>query len=164
MRYGAVCWAMLLAAALTGCASAPRVAEGSREPDYSVRALCEAANYHEAMRRLPKAMVAWDEYTRRTGSTSEGAAGYLYSTTLFEIAARGDDAWGAILDDPDIPHDYKVEMIFEIAEARLGKGAAWSPYHTDVVILPRAYPAQSWSEVNVLLRRVLAEQGDDERK
>ncbi len=150
--------AMVLAA-MTGCTTTRSLSEAPKEPESPVRMLCEKGKYHEAMRELPKAMVAWGEYTETTGRTAEGAAGYLYATTVFAIANKGDADWGKILDDSDIPYNYKTEMICEIAEARLGKGASWSPYHTEVVIIPRSSPARSWKEVNSLLRKVLSEQG-----
>ena len=143
---------------LAGCAALPDTADATAEPDSSARALCDAGKYHESMRALPKEMAAWEEYTKATGNTREGAAGFLYSTTMFAIAIRGDADWGRILDDPDIPYDYKTEMISEIVEARLGKGASWSPYHTDVVIIPRSQSVDSWKEVNELLEHVLSEQ------
>ena len=95
------------------------------EPESTVRMLCEKDDYYAAMRELPKAMDEWAEYTKRTGRTAEGAAGYLYVTTMAGIANNGDAFWGRILDDPEIPYAYKTEMIFEILEARLGKGAAY---------------------------------------
>lgn len=150
---------LLVAAALTGCTTVTPVSDGPSEPESPVRALCDNGKYHEAMRELPKAMAVWGEYTKRTGRTAEGAAGYLYATTMFTIASKGDTDWGKILDDPDIPYNYKTKMIFEIAEARLGKGASWSPYHTEVVIIPRSKQASSWKELNALLRKVLSEQG-----
>ncbi len=150
--------AVFAAVLLGGCATAPPVADVPGQLKSSVRELCDGGMYHEAMRRLPGEMATWAEYTKRTGNTAEGAAGYLYSTTMFSIAEKGDDDWGKILDDPDIPYRYKTEMIFEILEARLGKGAAWSPWHTDVVIIPRADAVKSWNEVNELLKKVLSEQ------
>ena len=73
------------------------------------------------------------------------------------IAGRDDADWGKILDDAEIPYVYKAELIFEIAEARLGNGSAWSPWYTDVVIVPRSGPVGSWKEVNGLLRKALRE-------
>ena len=139
-----------------GCTERANLAVLPVEPDSEVRSLCESGRYHEAMRQLPEVMAQWEEYTRRTGQTAEGAAGYIYSTTMFDIAERGDADWGRILDDPNIPYEYKTTMIFEIAEMRLGKGSAWSPYHTDVVIIPRACPVDSWKDVNDLLRHALS--------
>ena len=144
---------------LAGCATLPDTVDATAEPDSSVSALCDSGKYHECMRVLPKEMAAWAEYTKATGSTSEGAAGFLYSTTMFAIACKGDADWGRILDDPDIPYNYKTEMIFEIVEARLGKGASWSPYHTPVVIIPRSQSVDSWKDVNELLEHVLSEEG-----
>ncbi len=103
-------------------------------------------------------MAEWAEYTRRTGSTSEGATGLLYSNTMGCIAGKGDADWGRILDDPDIPYRYKAELIFEICETRLGKGSAWSPWHTPVVIIPRNDNVDRWKDVNDLLKDVLRHQ------
>ena len=91
------------------------------------------------MRELPKTMAEWAEYTKRTGRTSEGAAGYLFVTTMFSIAEKGDAHWGKILDDPDIPYEYKTEMIFEILEARLGKGAVYVGNKRNLIV-PRSGP------------------------
>jgi hypothetical protein len=132
----------------------------AEEPETIVRVLCEKGEYHKAMQALPKAMEDWAKYTEKTGRTAEGAAGYEYTTTMMAIARKGDADWGKILDDPNIPYRYKAEMIFEIAEARLGKGASWSPYHTEVIIIPRSKPAKSWKEINNLLQNVLSEQTD----
>jgi|GEM_PF-3641177 len=144
---------------LAGCTATDRVPGASGEPESTVRFLCDSERYHEAMRELPAAMKAWDEYTAHTGRTAEGAPGYLYASTMSAIVRKGDRDWGAILDDPDIPYSYKTEMIFEIAEARLGKGASWSSSHTEVIVIPRSERAGSWEEVNKLLRQVLKEQG-----
>jgi hypothetical protein len=105
-----------------------------------LRELCASGKYHEAMRALPKVMQEWAEYTKRTGETVEGAAGYECGTTLTTIAEKGDGDWGKILDDPAIPYAYKVEMIFEILEARLGKGAVYVG-NRDNLIVPRNRPA-----------------------
>jgi hypothetical protein len=88
------------------------------------------------MRALPTAMRQWDAYTKRTGETSEGAAGFEYSTTMFTIASKGDADWGRILDDPAIPYEYKVELLFEILEARLGKGSGCVG-RKETLIVPR---------------------------
>ena len=96
-----------------------------KQPETTMRALCEKGDYHTAMRELPKAMEQWTEYTKRTGNTAEGAAGFEYVTTMLAIAEKGDAHWGKILDDPEIPYKYKTEMIFEILETRLGKGAVY---------------------------------------
>jgi hypothetical protein len=86
------------------------------------------------MRELPKAMAEWTEYTKRTGRTAEGTAGYLYAVTMFTIAEKGDAHWGKILDDPEIPYVYKTEMVFEILEARLGKGAVYVANRRNLVV------------------------------
>jgi hypothetical protein len=89
----------------------------------------------EAIRLLPKAMDAWEAYTARTGSTCEGAAGYLYAETMWSIAHQGDAQWGRILDDEAIPYRIKVELILEICEARLGKGSVQMDQDGNVVLL-----------------------------
>lgn len=127
-------------AACAGCSTATQMTDVPAQPETPVRALCEAGKYHEAMRALPVAMRQWEEHAKRTGVTAEGAAGYEYSTTLFTIAEKGDSDWGRILDDPTIPYEYKVEMIFEILEARLGKGAVYVG-NKDNLIVPRKRPA-----------------------
>jgi hypothetical protein len=106
-------------------------------PESSVGILCQNGKYHEAMRALPKIMAQWKKYTKNTGLTDEGKAGYLYATTLFTIASKGDADWGRILDDPDIPYTYKTEMIFEILELRLGKGAVYAGDQNNFIV-PRA--------------------------
>lgn len=134
-------WALLVICAVcTGCATLPRATDAPAQPETPVRALCEAGKYHAAMRALPTAMRQWEQYTERTGETAEGAAGFEYSTTMFTIAVNGDAEWGRILDDPAIPYEYKVEMIFEILEARLGKGAVYVG-NSDNFIVPRKRPA-----------------------
>ncbi len=124
---------VLLITLLAGCATVPAVSI-PQEPVSSVRELCEKGAYHAAMRELPKAMAEWTEYTKRTGRTAEGAAGYLYAVTMFTIAEKGDAHWGKILDDPEIPYVYKTEMVFEILEARLGKGAVYVANRRNLVV------------------------------
>ncbi|MBS3763251.1 MAG: hypothetical protein KGZ25_08120 [Planctomycetes bacterium] len=121
---------------------------------------CKQARYHQAMVELQPAMIAWEKYTERTGRTLEGAAGYLYATTMFNIAEKGDKDWGAILDDPQIPYSYKVNMLFEIAEMRLGKGAAWFPCGSGIVIIPASGRLKSWTEVNEQLKKYIKKAED----
>ena len=145
---------------LTVLAACSTLTPGPAEPDQPespLRALCDAGQYHAAMRALPKVMDQWAEYTRRTGNTAEGAAGFEYATTLAEVAAKGDQHWGRILDDPEIPYEYKTSMIFEILELRLAKGGVWSPENRDLIIIPRSGSLGSWAEVNALLRKALSE-------
>ena len=130
---------MMVVAILTGCTTVSQLSDAPTEPDSPVLALCESGKYHEAMLELPKAMAEWNEYTNRTGHTAEGAAGYLYATTMFTIASKGEDDWGQILDDPDIPYSYKTEMVFEILEARLGKGAVYVGNKSNLIV-PRSGP------------------------
>jgi len=145
-------------ATLTACSTLTPVPAEPDQPESPLRALCDAGQYHAAMRALPKVMDHWAEYTRRTGNTAEGAAGFEYATTLAEVAAKGDQHWGRILDDPEIPYDYKTSMIFEILELRLAKGSVWSPEDGNLIIMPRSGSLGSWAEVNALLRKALSEQ------
>jgi hypothetical protein len=127
--------------ACVGCAGlSPQTTNAPVQPESPVLQLCAGGKYHAAMRALPPAMRQWEEYTKRTGETAEGAAGYEYTRTMFTIAGKGDADWGRILDDPAIPYEYKVEMIFEILEARLGKGAVYVG-NKDNLIVPRKRPA-----------------------
>ncbi len=128
---------LMLLAFLTGCAASQPLSDVPNEQGPRVSMLCEAGDYHGAMRELPNAMSQWAEYTKRTGSTAEGAAGHLYATTMFTIAEKGDAHWGRILDDPDIPYEYKTEMVFEILEARLGKGAVYVGNESNLIV-PRS--------------------------
>ncbi len=109
---------------------------GIYEPNTLAGEFCFQGRYQEAIRALPKDMAEWEKYTALTGSTSEGAAGYLHYRIMSEIAMKGDAEWGSILDDPNVPYEYKTEMIFEILENRLGKG---SVYHGNSknMIIPR---------------------------
>lgn len=125
MKGSAVCMAVSCCL-LVGCATAvPPPDTAAVEPQTPLRDLCDSGRYHEAMRALPGAMRQWAAYTERTGRTCEGAAGYEYATTMMAVAIHGDADWGKILDDPDIPYAYKTEMVFEILETRLGKGAVY---------------------------------------
>lgn len=156
-RYYFTIW--LLTAILLGCPPSPSRQERHWELVAQIGSLRKAGRYCEAFKLLPEMQSAWDAYTRRTGDTAEGTAGYVSSDTFMQICVHGDAHWGKILDDPDIPYDYKTELISEIANYRLGKGASWSPWHTEVVIIPRSKGADSWKEINALLRKVLSEQG-----
>ena len=147
-------WLGLVILGAMGCSGG--ATETHEREDAQVLRLCNAGRFQEAVRALPGAMEAWAQYEAETGSTAEGAAGYLYSSTLSSVARKGDAEWGRIFDDPQIPHELKIEMVFEILEHRLGKGAAWAPYHTDVVILPKSPDVSSWAEVNALLERALS--------
>ena len=127
-------FAVMLSVVLGGCSQRRPSGEAVMEPESPLRNLCDAGRYHEAMRAIPDVMDAWARYTAATGRTAEGAAGYVYTTTIFTIAQRGDADWGKILDDPEIPYIYKTEMIFEIVEARLGKGAVYLGNRTNIII------------------------------
>lgn len=110
------------------------------EPLTQSRDLCAVGEYHAAMRALPEVMRQWGEMTKLTGSTYEGAASFEFASTMFSIAECGDAEWGKILDDPAIPYSYKTHMIFEILEARLGKGAVYLG-NKDNMIVPCERPA-----------------------
>ncbi len=138
--------ALTALAFLAGCATAPPSSDSLGEPASPVRTLCENGKYQEAMRELPEAMAAWEEYTERTGRTAEGAAGFLYASTMWAIATKGDAASGKILDDPEIPYSYKTEMLFEILELRLGKGAVYVGNKSNFIV-PRSEPADLDTEM-----------------
>lgn len=147
-------WALLPLVWLVGC-STSRVSV--RAQPLSPQDWCRTGNYHAAMRALPEEMERWARHEEQTGETAEGAGGYAYAFTLSQIAERGEADWGKIFDDPEIPHAYKASLLFEIAEARLGKGSAWMPWHTPVIVIPRNGAAGSWAEVNELLKQALRE-------
>jgi hypothetical protein len=130
-------WLILLTVVIAGCATVPPLAKSPQEPVSPVRGLCDRGKYLDAMRALPKAMTEWSKYTEKTARTAEGAAGFEYSTTLSAIANKGDSQWGAILDDPNIPYEYKTAMIFEILETRLGKGSVYVGNKSNLIV-PRA--------------------------
>ena len=137
MRMPALATGILACVACVGCAGvSPHATNAPAQPETPMRELCEAGKYHAVMRALPAAMRQWNEYAKRNGETAEGAEGYEYSTAMCTIAEKGDADWGRILDDPAIPYEYKVEMIFEILEARLGKGAIYVG-NNDNLIVPR---------------------------
>ena len=122
-----------------GCAASRSEPTSVQPPVSPLRELCDKGDYHAAMRELPKVMAQWNEFTKRTGRTCEGTAGFLYVRTMPKIAEKGDLHWGKILDDPDIPYVYKTEMIFEILEARLGKGAVYLANRQNFIV-PRFRP------------------------
>ena len=132
---------VVFALGLAGLAAGDRGSEGREVPipTESARDLMLQGKHHEAMRMLPGLMARWEAYTRATGHTQEGTAGFEHHTTLEGIANSGDAAWGAILDDPEIPYAYKVELVFEILEARLGKGAVYVADEHHLVV-PRRRP------------------------
>jgi hypothetical protein len=120
------------------------------QPESPVRELCDKGDYHAAMRELPTAMAQWEQYTKRTGNTCEGTAGFLYVHTMSNTAEKGDLHWAKILDDPDIPYVYKTEMIFEILEARLGKGAVYVANKQNSIV-PRLRPIDFDKEKRITL-------------
>jgi len=124
---------------LAGCAASRSSITDVGQPESPVRELCDKGDYHAAMRELPTAMAQWEQYTERTGDYCEGAAGFLYVTTMSFTALKGDLHWAKILDDPDIPYVYKTEMIFEILEARLGKGSVYVGNKQNFIV-PRFRP------------------------
>ena len=99
----------------------------------------EKKEYHAAMRSLPKAMAEAEREARRTGHSVNVHSGSIDAHTFYEVAFRGDQDWGRILDDPEIPHGYKTAMVFEILELRLGKGAVYSGNHSNFIV-PRSGP------------------------
>ena len=122
----------------TGCHQATQLNEGAAQvrEDYDdlVRNLLDEGRFHEALRRLPQAEAQWSEEMQRAGHSFEGASAYLYSSVMFTIAAAGDSDWGKILDDPDIRYDYKTDLLFEILEERLGKGAVYAGNDENYVV------------------------------
>jgi hypothetical protein len=132
-----------IAAILSGCITTePTITlsvETISEPDGIASGLCENGQYVEAMRWLPKEMAAWKAYTERTGRTAEDAAGFIRSHILGIIVEKGDESWGEILDDPEIPYAYKTAMIFEILETRLGKGSVYMGNQENYIV-PRSGP------------------------
>ncbi len=137
--------AMMLVCGMVACQTGPRgdppgAATAAPQPnDARLQAALTQGHYHLAMRELPPVMDQWAQYTRRSGETAEGAAGFTYGRTMDAIVAHGDSQWGAILDDPEIPYVYKTEMIFEILEARLGKGAVYMGNDKNLIV-PRHGP------------------------
>jgi hypothetical protein len=121
---------MVMLGLLGACQTMPRgeaaAAGGAVQPDGArLQGYLDHGQYRLAMRELPVVMKQWAEYTQRTGETAEGSAGYIYGRTMDEIVAHGGSQWGEILDDREIPYVYKTEIIFEILEGRLGKGAVY---------------------------------------
>jgi hypothetical protein len=106
------------------------------EPETSTRSFLDRGDYHGALKILPKVMEQWAEYTGITGRTAEGAAAFEHAHTFSRIASEGDAYWGTMLDDPEIPYEYKTKMIFSILEERLGKGAVYRAGE-DNLIVPR---------------------------
>ncbi len=99
----------------------------------------EKEEYHAAMRSLPRAMAEAESEARRTGHGVNVHSGSIDAHTFYEVAFRGEQDWGKILDDPGIPYAYKTEMIFEILEIKLGKGAVYVGNHRNFIV-PRSGP------------------------
>ena len=92
--------------------------------------------YHLAMLELHTHMLVAEEESKRTGHSVAVHEGGAYANTLLTIASIGDAYWGQILDDPDIPYSYKIDLVFEILEFRLGKGAIYAG-NSQNYIVPR---------------------------
>ena len=99
----------------------------------------EKKEFHAAMRSLPEAMAEAERKASRTGHSVNVHSGSIDAHTFEEVAFRGDQDWGRILDDPEIPYEYKTAMVFEILELRLGKGAVYSGNHSNFIV-PRFGP------------------------
>jgi hypothetical protein len=128
---------LLVLAAASGCQTVvPKQKEAPWGISGRTRDLAEKGQFHAAMRLLPDAMRQWDEHIERTGETHEGAHGFLYHHVMGLLVQNGDAQWGGILDDPEIPYVYKTEMVFEILEARLGKGSVYLG-NKETIIVPR---------------------------
>ena len=106
-----------------GCGSTVLVP--GQDPGPAVHALLTRGDYHAAMRLLPAAMAEYEREARRRGHSVAVISGSLGVHTLYFIAEKGDAHWGSILDDPDISYPYKTGLLFNIIEARLGKGAVY---------------------------------------
>jgi len=118
----------------SGCSKNTVSVQEIREPENMLRQLCTEGKYHSAMKELVKSQAEWQAYTEKTGKTHEGAAGFEYMYTMMHIVSEGDAHWGKILDDPAIPYVYKTEMIFEILEERLGKGAVYMDSERNFIV------------------------------
>src|SRR4029078_2464374 len=87
---------ILLGCCFAGCSAAQRPNEavlpkGAAQPDEShLRQLLDQHRYHDALSELPHLMESWAAYTRRTGETAEGAAGFIYHYTLDRVTSSGD--------------------------------------------------------------------------
>ncbi len=125
----------MLLLASPGCRTIPQTTgEAPFERYEKVCALTDKGEYQAAMRLLPEAMREWERHTRETGKSHEGAAGFLYGHVMDAVASKGDAYWGRILDDPEIPYVYKTEMVFEILEIRLGKGAVYVGNESNFIV------------------------------
>jgi hypothetical protein len=109
---------------LAGCGSAVLVPE--RDLGSEVRARLVEGDYRAALRLLPAAMAECEREADRTGHSVAVLSGSLDAFVLQTIAVEGEADWGAILDDPGIPHRYKTGLLFEIIESRLGKGSVYA--------------------------------------
>ncbi len=103
-----------------------------------IRNKLDARNFHGALRLLPREAMLWDRLIEKTGRSYEGAQGFLHGSVMGQTASFGDLHWGMVLDDPDIPHAYKVAMVFEILEARLGRGSVYYGNRDNLIVpVPR---------------------------
>jgi len=102
------------------------------------RTRAERGEFHAAMQLLPADLRKWDECVANTGSSHEGARSFLKFHVIDLVSTKGDAEWGAILDDANIPYGNKTEMVFEILEARLGKGSVYLA-NEETIVIPRKH-------------------------
>jgi hypothetical protein len=104
------------------------------------RTLAENGEFHSALRSLTEDLTKWDRCIATSGNTNEGARSFLRTRVLDLVSRNGDAEWGAILDDAQIPYRVKTDMLFEILEDRLGKGAVYLGNEENIIV-PRSRPA-----------------------
>ena len=95
------------------------------EVDRGIRAALDEGEFHDAIRLLPREAELWTQLKAKTGKYYEGAHGFLHGSVMSHTAFKGDSDWGQILDDPKIPHRYKILLFEFILEERLGKGSVY---------------------------------------
>jgi hypothetical protein len=103
------------------------------------RAFAEKRQFQPAMRALSEDLAKWDRCIASTRNNFEGARELLRARVLDLVSQNGDAQWGAILDDARIPYRIKTDMLFEILEHRLGKGAVYLA-NEETIIVPRNRP------------------------
>ena len=103
------------------------------------RALAEKGEFYASIRSLPDDIAKWDRCIAVTGRSFEGSRGYLRSHVLDLVSLNGDAEWGKIWDDPKIAYRMKTDILFEILEARLGKGSVFLG-NDETIIVPRNRP------------------------
>ncbi len=121
---------------LTAVGCTPNIQQKS--PVYT-HDLLEQGRYLEAIQLLPQRMNEWHIREKEIGHSFEGAAGFEYHKVMQMIAEKGARDWGRILEDPEIPYEYKTDLIFEILESKLGKGAIYLG-NSNNWIVPRYAP------------------------